>query len=64
MELAEEGGCGAEARSEASGGGKEAVEGARRVEITGAASAPEEEGDSEGVGGAAGDGGVDDLRRY
>jgi hypothetical protein len=43
MELAEEGGGGAEARGEASGGGDEAVEGARRVEVTGAAGAPEEE---------------------
>jgi hypothetical protein len=33
------------------------------VEVIGAAGAPEEEGEREGVGGAAGNGGVDETRR-
>uniref|UniRef100_A0A8R7K074 Uncharacterized protein n=1 Tax=Triticum urartu TaxID=4572 RepID=A0A8R7K074_TRIUA len=63
LELAEERGGGAEAGREARGGGEDAVEGRGRVEVGGAAGAPEEEGEREGVGRAAGYGGLDDLRR-
>lgn len=44
LELAEKRVGGAEAGSDAGGGGEEAVEGGRRVEVAGAAGAPKEEG--------------------
>lgn len=63
LELAQELGCGGEAGGKACGGGEDAVEGGGRVEIGGAAGAPEEEGEGERVGGAAGDGCVNEPRR-
>ena len=49
LEVAEKGRGGAEPGGEAGGRGEEAVEGGGRVEVAGAAGAPEEEGEREGV---------------
>jgi hypothetical protein len=49
LELADKLVGSAEARGEAGGGGEEAVEGGRRVEIAGAAGTPQEEGERDAV---------------